>query len=266
MPSIPGLALTRVRRCGSCSGSRTTVAAISPCSCRRPRTCSAPASPSTERRFSYAEALLLFAVLLARQAGKAVSSEQLARRLRTLRNIAESASLDSTRMAEYVGTTERLILSGTLDGAQAFHQEWTADEQAKWDVMDAHPEVTKYFHLLEDNITLRGRLFALDIENVAAIPARATAFSLLLDPALRGRLGAALLTKADYSRDVGWNGTRRQLGSSQRDDSWRDLFTAGSRAIVQRVRGSADGTTRRRQRATRVRNVERWRCTRRDPL
>ena len=106
----------------------------------------------------------------------------------------------------------------------------------KWDVMDAHPEVTKYFHVLEDNITLRGRLFALDIEDVAAIPARATAFSLLLDPALRDRLGAALLTKADYSRDVGWNGNRRQLGSSQRDDSWRDLFTAGSRDSVKRVR------------------------------
>jgi hypothetical protein len=186
--------------------------------------------------FSLTEALLLFAVLLARQAGDAISSEQLERRLRTLRNIAESAFLDSTRMTEYVGTTERLILSGTLDGAQGFQQYWTADEQAKWNVMDAHPEATKYFHILEDNITIRGRLFALDIESVAAIPARATAFSVLLDPALRDRLGAALLTKADYSRDVGWNGTRRQLGSSQRDDSWRDLFTSGSRDSVKRIR------------------------------
>ena len=186
--------------------------------------------------FTYAEALLLLAVLLARQAGEAISTEQLARRLRTLRNIAESAFLDSTRMVEYVGTTERLILDGTLDGAQGFQRDWTADEQAKWNVMDAHPGVTKYFHLLEDNLTIRGRLFALDIENVGAIPTRATAFSVLLDPALRDRLGAALLTKADYSRDVGWNGARRQLGSSQRDDSWRDLFTAGSRDSVKRVR------------------------------
>ena len=52
--------------------------------------------------FTYAEALLLLAVLLARQAGEAISTEQLARRLRTLRNIAESAFLDSTRMVEYV--------------------------------------------------------------------------------------------------------------------------------------------------------------------
>jgi hypothetical protein len=35
---------------------------------------------------------------------------------------------------------------------------------------------------------------------------------------------------------VGWDGERRQLGSSKKDDSWRDLFTAGSRASVQRVR------------------------------
>lgn len=186
--------------------------------------------------FTYAEALLFFAVLLARQAGEAISADQLARRLRTLRNIAESAPLDSKRMAEYVGATERLILGGTLEGAHAFHQEWTADEQVKWDVMDAHPEVTAFLHQLEDNITIRGRLFALDIANVAAIPARVTAFLAILDPVLRDSLGVALLTKADYSRDMGWSGTRRQLGSSKSDDSWRDLFTAGSRASVKRVR------------------------------
>lgn len=33
-------------------------------------------------------------------------------------------------------------------------------------------------------------------------------------------LGAALLTKGDYSRDVGWDGNKRQLGSSRKDDSW----------------------------------------------
>lgn len=48
-------------------------------------------------------------------------------------------------------------------------------------------------------------------------------------------LGAALLTKDDYSRDVGWNGERRQLGSSATDDSWRDLFTTGSKASVART-------------------------------
>ena len=37
------------------------------------------------------------------------------RRLRTLRNLAESAFIDRKRMAEYVGTVERLMLQGTLE-------------------------------------------------------------------------------------------------------------------------------------------------------
>ncbi len=106
----------RVR--GSCSPRAATARGRCHCSRRRHRTCSVPASPSTAgREFSLAETLLLFAVLLARQAGEAGSKPSRTRRLRTLRNIAESAFLDRKRMAEYVGTTERLILSGTLDGA-----------------------------------------------------------------------------------------------------------------------------------------------------
>ena len=82
-------------------------------------------------RFSLAETLMLFAVLLARQAGGLEPADR-DRRLRTLRNLAESAFIDRKRMAEYVGTVERLMLQGTLDGAQAFNAEWTADEQTKW--------------------------------------------------------------------------------------------------------------------------------------
>lgn len=187
-----------------------------------------------EREFSLSETLMLFAVLLARQ-DEGVAAHERNRRLRTLRNLAESAFIDRKRMAEYVGTVERLMLQGTLAGAQAFNAEWTADEQLKWDRIDSHPSIAESLHRLEDLMVIRGRLFAFELES-DTIETRAAAFASLAVPALRDALGAALLTKGDYSRDVGWNGERRQLGSSAKDDSWRDLFTTGSRASVARTR------------------------------
>lgn len=187
-----------------------------------------------EREFSLAETLMLFAVLLARQEPPPAEAD-LNRRLRSLRNLAESAFIDRKRMAEYIGTTERLILHGTLDGAQGFNGEWTADEQLKWNRTDAHPRIAESLHLLEDLTVIRGRLFAFELE-ADTIETRAEAFAHVANPPLRDALGAALLTKGDYSRDVGWNGHRRQLGSSAKDDSWRDLFTTGSRASVARTR------------------------------
>ena len=74
--------------------------------------------------------------------------------------------------------------------------------------------------------------FALE---VGTIGKRASAFAAVAAPQLRDMLGAALLTKGDYSSDVGWNGGRRQLDSSAKDDSWRDLFTTGSRASTART-------------------------------
>lgn len=186
------------------------------------------------QEFSLAETLMLFAVLLSRQ-GDGLEPAARDRRLRTLRNLAESAFIDRKRMSEYVGTVERLMLKGTLENAQAFNAEWTTDESEKWKVADAHRDVVPALHKLEDLPVIRGRLFAFELD-AERLETRANVFELLADPALRDSLGAALLTKADYSRDVGWNGTRRQLGSSTKDDSWRDLFTTGSRASVARTR------------------------------
>ncbi|MFW5473165.1 DUF262 domain-containing protein [Knoellia sp. CPCC 206450] len=186
------------------------------------------------QEFSLAETLMLFAVLLSRQ-GDEMEPGQRDRRLRTLRNLAESAFIDRKRMAEYVGTVERLMLQGTLEGAEAFNAEWTSDETDKWELVDEHEDVEEALHKLEDLPVVRGRLFAFELD-ANSLGTRADVFALLAEPTLRDALGATLLTKADYSRDVGWGGTRRQLGSSTKDDSWRDLFTTGSRASVARTR------------------------------
>ena len=75
--------------------------------------------------------------------------------------------------------------------------------------------------------------FDLDHTNLSA---RAAAFTQVSDSKLRDLLCAALLTKGDYSRDVGWKGERRQLGSSQKDDSWMDMLTTGSRQNLASIR------------------------------
>ncbi|WP_308465326.1 DUF262 domain-containing protein [Rathayibacter soli] len=176
--------------------------------------------------FTTTETLMLFAVLIARQAS--IDDTQLDRRLRTLRNLTESWNLDSKRMAEYIGAVERLIIDGTLDNAPGFNQGWVVDERLKWETLDAHPEATGAVHLLEDHPLIRGRLLAFDLDT-DLLGQRQVAFEAVAGPELRDALGAALLTKGDYSRDTGWNGRRRQLGNSQSDESWRDMLTAQNR-------------------------------------
>ena len=178
--------------------------------------------------FSAQDTLLLFAVLLARQAGDLLPVNEGRRRLRSLRNIT-AAFLDRDRyMSEYIASTEKLMRYGIVEGLAGFRDYWVADEALKWQQMDAHPEITSAIHQLEDNSLTRGRIQAFDL-TPDFIRSRAHAFSEISDRALRDLLGAALLTKADYSRDVKWDGTVRQLGSSQKDDSWMDLLTTGKR-------------------------------------
>jgi hypothetical protein len=77
---------------------------------------------------------------------------------------------------------------------------------------------------------------AFELNAVAALPVRAKAFTQVSRQVTRDLLGAVLLTKGDYSRDVGWKGEKRQLGSSQKDDSWTDMLTTGSRTNLANIR------------------------------
>lgn len=175
--------------------------------------------------FSLAESFLLFAILVARQNPGGISESQLARRLRSLRNIAETGFLDRKRTPEMIATVERLMSEGSLANPQGFNTEWARDEVRKWEFLDAHPDLAPAVHLLEDQLVLRGRLlsFELDPEHLEA---RSKTFSMISDLAYRDSFGAALLTKGDYSRRI--DDRRRQLGSSSRDDAWRDLLTTPS--------------------------------------
>lgn len=185
--------------------------------------------------FSAQETLLLFAVIIARQAGDTLNADDVNRRLRSLRNIT-AAFLDRERyMSDYVASTEKLILHGTIEELAGFRDYWVADESLKWELMDTHPEMTSAIHELEDNSLVRGRIQAFDLA-LGLISSRAHAFSELSQGAPRDLFGAALLTKGDYSRDVKWGGTIRQLGNSLKDDSWMDLLTTGKRADLAFIR------------------------------
>lgn len=185
--------------------------------------------------FTAQETLLLFGVLLARQTGLTLKLPTLERRLRSLRNVT-AASLDQSRyMTNYVASAEKLILSGSLDASGGFRREWVEDEERKWNFVDEHPELALAVYEIEDNRLIRGRMMAFDLDPVT-IGSRASAFTHISASHLRDSLCAALLTKGDYSRDVGWNGERRQLGSSQREDSWMAVLTTGSRESLALVR------------------------------
>lgn len=185
--------------------------------------------------FSAQETLLLFAVLLARQAGELLSPSEMRRRLRSLRNVS-AAFLDREKnMSDYISSTERLMLHGAIEEMTGFRDYWVVDEATKWAAMDEAPQITPWVHQLEDNTLLRGRLQAVDLDP-SRLESRARAFQEVSDEALRDMLGAAMLTKGDYSRNVKWGGQIRQLGSSRKADSWMDLLTTGRRGELDYLR------------------------------
>lgn len=189
----------------------------------------------SEAGLTLPEILLLYGVLVARRRGHQPTEADLNRRLRTLRNLVETAVIQRKRMPDYLRTVDRLVGEGVLDESQSFNDDWAADQQRVWALLDDHQEVTEAVHALEDDAVVRGRLLAFDLD-AATLPRRAASFASVAEPGLRDVLGAALLTRADYSRDVGWEHTKRQLGSSELDESWREILTTGSRDQLARVR------------------------------
>lgn len=182
------------------------------------------------------EMLLLYAVLLARLPGRRPTEPQLHRRLRTVRNLVESAVIQRKRMPDYLDTVETLVLDGELDPQkQSFNADWAADQVRVWALIDkGSAEVREAVHALEDHPVIRGRLLSFDLD-AGTLPRRASTFALVARSELRDLFGAALLTYGDYSRDVGWEGNKRQFGSSELDESWREILTLGSRESLARV-------------------------------
>lgn len=185
------------------------------------------------KQFSLAETIFLFAVIIYRQLRPDGSRQELDQRLRSLRNIAESAP-DEVRneyMPELIASTITLMTDPYdtyLDGLKRFNQARIDDEKLKRTLIEQHPEVQTAVQCLEDHDLLRGRLFAFDLDP-ASLANRAATFHQITEPEALPGLSSALLTKGDYSRAVG---TKRQfgvLGQRQGSGSWRDVLTTGSR-------------------------------------
>ena len=183
-------------------------------------------------------------MIIFRQVCPGRPSEVLARRLRSLRNIAESAPDDvrNEYMPELIASTIRLMTKPAdshLDGLKRFNQARIDDEKLKDDLLAEHPELQETVHGLEDHELLRGRLFAFNLDP-ATLSARGETFRKVTADETLPRLASALLTKGDYSRTLR---SRRQFGvSGQRrgGGSWRDVLTSGSRDGRAAMRTSVD--------------------------
>lgn len=188
------------------------------------------------RAFSLTETLLLFAVLLHRQRRRSSGQGELAERLRVLRNLAESAPSEVRLefMPALLGATSRWIVDGSLDDMTRFNQARVEDERRKQDLRDEFPDVRAALDELEDHPLLRGRLFLLDLDP-EHLGRRATAFRTVFESANWPALTGALLACGDYSRT---RSKYQQFGSSSpdKDTTWRDVLTAGSREQQQRLR------------------------------
>lgn len=196
------------------------------------------------KQFSLAETIFLCAVLVFRQLCPSGSDELLMQRLRSLRNIAESAPDDvrNEYMPELISSTTKLMTDPEdtcLDGLKRFNQARIEDEKRKRDLMMNHPEVAMALQALEDHELLRGRLFAFELD-AATLEGRAKTFREVTADRVLPRLSSALLTKGDYSRSLG---SRRQFGvpgQRQGGGSWRDVLTSGSRESREAMRNALD--------------------------
>jgi hypothetical protein len=181
-------------------------------------------------RLTYADRLLLFAVLIYRQRHPDCDAGELGSRLRPLRNLAESAPNDvrAEYMPELVDGTERLVANGSLEDLVRFNQARVEDERLKRSVLAKYPEVTFLVHELEDHDLLRGRLVAFELDPTTFAD-RAATFRAIAEPGTRSAMSAALLTKGDYSRNRKPDNRSRQFGSTTSPVAWRDVLTSGSR-------------------------------------
>ncbi len=196
------------------------------------------------KQFSLAETILLFAVIIYRQTFPDGSGDDLGQRLRSLRNIAESAP-DEVRneyMPELIASTIKLMTDPAdtnLNGLKRFNQARIDEEILKRQLLEAHPELKESVHALEDHELLRGRLVAFTL-GPATLAERAETFRAVTTPDAIPRLAAALLTKGDYSRPLR---SRREFGvpgQGRAGGSWRDVLTGGSRDARTPMRDAAD--------------------------
>lgn len=185
------------------------------------------------KQFSLAETILLFAVIIFRHTCPDSSPGALRERLRSLRNIAESAPDDvrNEYMPELIASTIKLMTEpddSNLEGLKRFNQARVDDEKLKRQLVARYPELQDTVHALEDHELLRGRLFAFE-PDPTTLTARGETFRAITTEEALPRLAPALLTKGDYSRALR---SRRQFGvPGQRrgGGSWRDVLTSGSR-------------------------------------
>jgi hypothetical protein len=194
--------------------------------------------------FSLAETILLFAVIIYRKTCPEGSDEDLAVRLRSLRNLAESAP-DEVRnefMPELIASTIKIMtdpVATNLEGLKRFNTARVDDEFVKRDLLDSHPKLQQAMWSLEDHALLRGRLFGFTLDP-SSLNERSKAFQTVTSADALPKLAAALLTKGDYSRVLG---ARRQFGvpgQHRGAGSWRDVLTGGSRSGRTQMREALD--------------------------
>lgn len=155
------------------------------------------------------------------------------RRLRLLRNLIE-ASNDEIRtgernnMPKLLREVEQVMLHENLGALTTFNQEHVANELAKRDFLQVHPQLRNDLYKLEDHHLLRGGLWVFDLDP-AQLPElflqRTKQFPILFREPYQDICGA-LLVKGVYGRwvDRGSGYSQLDLGSPVNDEPWTELF------------------------------------------
>lgn len=182
----------------------------------------------TPRLFSLGQSLVLYAVLL----HLVEDTSGFRRRVRVLRNMVEASGdeIRPHRMPEILADVDRIVRNGAVDEITTLNKAQAADEQAKVQFLDAHPDLRPALFALEDHELLRGSLGAFELD-AAAFEARASVFSeLMAHPELWSDLLAALLSVGEYQRQR-TNSRPFLFGtdSKKHDGAWRDLLTGPPR-------------------------------------
>ena len=193
------------------------------------------------RAFPLARSLLLFAFTEHISNPMPIEGPEVARRLRTIRNLvfASSNEIRPDRMAALLDSTAKYMRSGVLSDLRAYNGRQIEEEKAKAAFLirfAGYPDLDETLHRLEDHALLRGCLAAFDLEvDADTFISRARLFHDIFPedrdiPAKQ--ICAALLACGPYQQRT-QNG-RYQFGSPKPEqlETWRGLLTAANEAGI----------------------------------
>ena len=188
------------------------------------RACRSYGEGGNNRRFSLADTLMLYALLIHRRD----ETPDVMTRIRQLRNLFIDAdqNVRTDRMPTLVREVEDFVHTGDLGNLRGLTQFRRDDESRKQRLLEVHPETADALTRLENHPLLQGCLLSFHLDPVL-MRGRAEKFLAAFESSNWPLLTGALLAHGEYQRKTRWGPD--YFGSPTSAEAWRTVLSYGGR-------------------------------------